>query len=67
MNVTGSVRYMVQKSKRWTGEEVFKILDKDMGWLLYASYITYEAARDVCAHKNALENQESKDNLASEE
>ena len=60
MNVTGSVRYMVQKSKRWTGEEVFKILDKDMGWLLYASYITYEAARDVCAHKNSLDDSNKK-------
>ena len=56
MNITGSVRYMVQKSKCWTGEEVFKILDKDLGRLSYASYITYEAARDVCAHKNSLEN-----------
>jgi len=50
-----SVRYMVQKATRWNGEEVFKILDKDMGRFSYASYTTYEAAKEACAYKNLLD------------
>jgi len=45
---------MVQKTYRWNGEEAFKILDKDMGRLAFASYTTYEVAKNVCAKKNLV-------------
>jgi hypothetical protein len=54
------MRYMVKKTTRWTGEEVFKILDKDMRWLSFSGYTTYDAAKEVCAKKNDQEAKEEK-------
>lgn len=51
---------MVKKTTRWTGEEVFKILDKDMRWLSFSGYTTYDAAKEVCAKKNDQEAREEK-------
>ena len=50
-----SVRYMVQKTTRWSGEEVFKILDKDMRHLSLSGYTNYEDAKNICAKKNQKE------------
>jgi len=50
---------MVQQTTRWTGEKVFKILDKDMGQLSYSGYTTYEVAKDICAKKNKLEEEQN--------
>ena len=55
------VRYMVKKFKRWNDEEAFKIFDKDMMRLSYASYTTYGAAKDICNYKNSLDNTKKKD------
>ena len=46
---------MVKKTERWNGEEIFKILDKDMGQLSYTGYTTYDAAKEVCEYKNSLD------------
>jgi len=50
-----SVRYMVQKTTRWSGEDVFKILDKDTRRLSLTGYINYETAKSVCSKKNQKE------------
>ena len=50
-----SVRYMVQQTTRWSGEEVFKILDKDTRRLSLTGYINYETAKSVCSKKNQKE------------
>lgn len=46
---------MVQKTARWSGEEVFKILDKDTRQLSSTGYTNYEAAKSVCSKKNQKE------------
>lgn len=46
---------MVQKTTRWSGEDVFKILDKDTRRLSLTGYINYETAKSVCSKKNQKE------------